>query len=78
MIKANDLKTYLQIIILCGTLLSGFWFGLVRPAIKEVIKEDIAFTNFLIFEIINENQYQSALKKFHQYKEAGVLKEAKK
>jgi len=42
----EKIKFYMEIITFCGTLIGGFWFGVVKPALQDIIHEEIVYTNF--------------------------------
>ena len=63
-VKVEDLPRYAKKLLTWIVLLSGFWFSTIRPtingAIKKVVKEEIMFTNMLLFQIADSAQVAEA------------------
>jgi len=69
--KLDRIFKYLEIIGLSSGLLFGFWLRVVRPAFRQIVKEELLWVNTLASEVATPEQYKTAILKFEAMKKNG-------
>jgi hypothetical protein len=66
-LSVEKLKSWIEIAILCSSLLTAFWFKIVEPRFENIVSKEISFTNFLIYEMISDEQLEEGTLKYKRY-----------
>lgn len=72
MFKADKLKSYLEIIILCATILGAVFQFYVRPMFRNILQQELKYMEYCFDEVMTDRQKIDALERFEKFKETGV------
>jgi len=70
--KLEKMKLYLEILVLCGGIVTGVWFSVVKPALQRIIHTEVKYIEFCLDEIMTDAQRLDALEKLELYKKTGT------